>query len=123
MDAVEGTHHEVATHEGQSVVEAAGVVVGADGGLGLEEYLAFVYLVVEEEGGDAGAWLALDDGPVDGCGAAEARQERGVEVEGAARRHGPYRLGEHAESHYDEAVGLDGAQGVDEGGVAQLFGL
>ena len=104
-------------------MEAAGVVVGGDGCLCLEEYLPFVDLVVEEEGGDAGDVIAIDDGVVDRGGTTVAWQQRSVEVEGAVGRHVPYRLGQHAEGHDDKHVGLEGGQLAKEVVVAQFLGL
>ena len=79
--------------------------------------------MVEEEGGDAGLGVAVDDGPVDGRCAAVLRQEGGVEVEGAEAGHGPHGFGEHSESHDNLEVGLEGTELVEKFGGLQLLGL
>ena len=104
-------------------MQLAGRLVGPDAALLAQDDPAGVDVLVDHEGGHAREFLAVDDGPVDGGGAAVLRQQRGVEVEGAQAGHAPDLLGQHAEGHDHEEVGLPGGEGLQEGGILELEGL
>lgn len=106
-----------------AVVDGSGVVLGVDGDAFLENDASGVDVVVEEEGGDAGFGVAVDYGPIDGGCATVLGQEGGMEVEGAHRGHGPDDFGQHAEGDDYLEVGPEGLELLEEGFVAQAFGL
>ena len=82
---VERAHHHARADHAEPRRELARRLRGAYGrGLG-EERVARVHAGIHLEGRDAGLGLAADDGPRDGRGAAIARQDRRVDVDGAPR--------------------------------------
>lgn len=122
-DVLHRLGHQVGTQHHQPVVHVLHIVIGPDGHPLLLYHLAGVYLVVQEEGGDARLAVSVDDGPVDGGGSAVLRQQGGVQIECSQARHGPHRLGQHAEGHHYLQVGPQAAQLGQEGFVLQTFGL
>ena len=74
--------------------------------LRLSDYRPLVYFVIQQEGRHARTGLAVDYGPVYRSGTAILRQKRGVQVERPVTRHGPYHLGQHAESYHNTQIGL-----------------
>ena len=107
----------------QFVMHGSGVVIGQDGNTFLMDYIAGIYLVLEEECGYAGLPVSVYDGPVDGGGTTVLGQKGGVQVEGAQRGHAPDHLGQHTEGHHDLEIGLEGTELLYEQRVLQLFGL
>ena len=99
-------------------------VVGlGDGYAALQDDVARVDLMAEEEGRDARFLVAMDDGPVDRRRAAILRQQGGVQIERTQAWHFPNNARQHAEGDDDLQIGAECAQFVDEGGVREAFGL
>ena len=84
--AGERFHQQIRAHRGQACAEFDGVLVRPDLGLGLQEHVAGIEAGVDAHGGDAGARLAVEDGPLNGPRPAVLRQQRGVHVDDAERR-------------------------------------
>ena len=80
-------------------------------------------VVVEQEGSYTCLALAINECPVNGSGSPILGQQRGVEVEGSQRWHGPHAFGQHAEGNDDKEVGTPCSQGILELRVAQTLGL
>ena len=123
QDILQGLDGEVGAQSHKLVMHGAGIVGGQDWYALTIDYVAGVYLMLEEEGGHACFLVAVYDCPVDRSGTAVLRQEGAVQVEGSQARHVPYHLGEHSEGHYYLKIGLEGSELLDEEGVFQLFGL
>ena len=122
-DEVDGVGAELGAELHESVVDVLYVGIVGDGELALGDDATGVDVVVEEEGGDAGEGLAVDDCPVDwGC-AAIVGEQGCMDVECAEARHCPHYFGEHAERDYDLEVGVVAAQLVEEVLVLHLQGL
>jgi len=81
------------------IVQGSRIVGLPDCQLFLKNYLSGIYLVLEEEGGDARLLLAVDKGPVDGSGTPVLGQQRCVQVKRPHGRHAPDNLGQHPEGH------------------------
>ena len=122
-DTLDGLHHQVGTQRHQAVVHVTrGIGIGNAAFLA-EDDTARVNVFVDHEGRHTRHLLPVDDRPVDGGGTAILRQEGGMQVESAQRRHGPDHIGQHPEAHDDKQVGLERLQGFEEGRVTQLLGL
>ena len=122
-DEVDGVGAELGAELHECVVDVLYVGIVGDGELALGDDATGVDVVVEEEGGDAGEGLAVDDCPVDWRCAAIVGQQGGVNVECAEARHSPHYLGEHAERDNDLEVGVVAAQLLEEVLVLHLQGL
>ena len=73
-----------------------------------QEHVAGVHARIHLERGDAGLRLAADDGPGDGSGAAIAREQGGMDVDGAARGDVEHGLGQDlAEGHHHRDLGAE----------------
>ena len=105
-EEVDGVGAKLGAELHESVVDVLYVGIVGDGELALGDDATGVDVVVEEEGGDAGEGLAVDDCPVDwGCTAIVGEQGC-MDVECAEARHGPHYFGEHAERDNDLEVGM-----------------
>ena len=122
-DEVDGVGAELGAELHESVVDVLYVGIVGDGELALGDDATGVDVVVEEEGGDAGAGLAVDDCPVDRRCAAIVGEQGCVDVECAEARHCPHYFGEHAERDNDLEVGIVAAQLLEEVLVLHLQGL
>ena len=105
----------------QSVVKFACRLLRSDFDFRLGDDVAGVNLLVEEEGGYAGAGFSVHNGPMDGGGAAVIWEEGGVER--AEAGHGIDHFGQHSEGDHHEDVGVDGAQLCEELLRFEFFGL
>ena len=91
--------------------EGLGGVVGRDGEFLLEEDVAGIEAGVDAHGGDAGDGFTVRDRPLDGCGAAIFREQRGVQVDVAERREIEHPLrNDAAVADDDDGVGLEGGE-------------
>ena len=122
-DSVYGLDNQCGTDSHQSVVHRTRVVGLGDGYAALQDDVARVDLMAEEEGRDARFLVAMDDGPVDRRRAAILRQQGGVQIERTQAWHFPNNARQHAEGDDDLQIGAECAQFVDEGGVREAFGL
>ena len=122
-DTFYGFHNQVRTQGHKLVVQGAGGVCGLYPALGAQDNAAGVDVLVDHERGDAGDVFTIDDGPVDGSGAAVLGQQGGVEVERAKLRHGPDGLRQHPEADNHKQVGLPGGKVRKELRILQLFRL
>ena len=120
--AYRGRHH-FRPESHKPVVNIARVIFRTNIYLLLRDNLARVDLVFQEESCNSRLCLAVHHGPVDGSRPTVFRQQGGMEIEGAERWHGPYRLRKHPECNYNKKVGIELAQSFNETRVLQLFGL
>ena len=84
---VDGLLGNVGTERHQSVVDIFHVGIVGNGEMLLQDDTSRVDLLVEEERRHSRLRLAVDDGPVDGCGATVLRQQGCMHVERAEARH------------------------------------
>ena len=119
LEGVEDLGEERCAEGGEAVVEFAGGFGVGDGGGGGGEDVAGVHDGGDLDDADAGEGIVVDDGPVDGGGAAVFGEEGGVEVDAAVGGGGEEGVGKFlAEGDDDEAVGGEVAEeGEDFGGV------
>ena len=122
-DEVDGVGAELGAELHECVVDVLYVGIVGDGELALGDDATGVDVVVEEEGGDAGEGLAVDDSPVDWCCATIVGEQGCMDVECAEARHCPHYFGEHAERDNDMEVGIVAAQLLEEVLVLHLQGL
>ena len=122
-DEVDGVGAELGAELHESVVDILYVGIVGDGELALGDDATGVDVVVEEEGGDAGEGLAVDDCPVDWRCATIVGEQGCMDVECAEARHCPHHFGEHAERYDDLEVGIVAAQLLEEVLVLHLQGL
>ena len=96
----------------------------ADFELTLQEGIAGVHAGVNAHGGEAGSRFAIDDGPVDGSGAAVFWKQRSVEIDPAEfrNREQASRNDLAVSDDDDEVWGITLQKFLDFGG-AHLFGL
>ena len=73
-DMSQSAFYQIGTQGHQSVVHGAYIILIGDVYGALVDDIAGVYFVLKEESGYACACIAVDDGPVDGRGAAIVRQ-------------------------------------------------
>ena len=115
-----GFEHQPGTHLHEAAVEAARIIAGMDGFFLLEDDIARVDLVLEEESRGPRHRLTIHDRPVDGRGPAVLGQEGGVQVKSTDLRHVPDHYGQHAKGNDHLQVGLVAAQLLDKGGVLEI---
>ncbi len=114
----QGLDEQRGAQDGQFIAEGAGVIIWQDGEGALVEHGAGVDARVHAHDGDAGLGVAVEDGGLDGGGAAPARQEGGVDVDTAVFgqiEHG--RAQDLTEGGDNDQVGGPGLQ------LGQGFGL
>ena len=85
VQTVQRLEEHLGAERGQAPGELAGRLFGADRGRPLEEHRARVHPGIHLEGGDPRLALAAHDGPRDRRRAPVAREQRGVDVDRAAR--------------------------------------
>ena len=122
-DTLYGLHHQVGTQRHQAVVHVTGGIGMGNPAFLAEDDATRVNVFVDHKGGHTRHLLPVDDRPVDRSGAAVLRQQGGMQVEGAQRRHGPHHIGQHPETDHDKKIGLESLEGFEEVRVTQLFGL
>jgi hypothetical protein len=123
--ALQGLNHQRSTQLGQLVVQAARVVLGADGQSLHQQHVAGVQARIHLHDGHAGVRVARLDGAVYGRRPPPARQQRGVDVDAAQAGQGqrPGRQDQAVGGHH-HGVGLHGPQGVLCGsGVFRVFAV
>ena len=81
LQATQGFNHEIGAGCGEFRGKGFGSVVGRDGEFLLQEDVAGIESGVDAHAGVAGDRFAIRDGPLDGCGAAVFREQRGVQVD------------------------------------------
>ncbi len=86
LDQPDGFEHGLGAQMHEPIVQFAGRLLGTDRRTLLQNDFAGVHLGAQKERGDAGLRLAGHDGPVNGRGTPVARQQGGVQVEGAQPR-------------------------------------
>ncbi len=91
----------------QPVVDGAGVFIRGYFDFFSRYDVAGVYLVFKEECGNPGFRVAIHNGTVYRRSSAISGQERGMQVEGSKRGHGPNRFRQHPECNHDKEVGLE----------------
>jgi hypothetical protein len=120
VQARQGVEDHLGAEHGQPGGQLAGRLVGTDRRRGGQQHLPGVHAGVHLERRDAGDRLAADDRPLNGRGAAIPRQERGVNVDRAARRRVEHGLRQDlSEGDDDGDVGAERAQPLGPLGVAQ----
>ncbi|MDB6067140.1 MAG: hypothetical protein JWR26_3348 [Pedosphaera sp.] len=119
-----GLDEEVGTQGGEAIVQGLGIVLGVDGGGLAGEDVAGIEAGIHFHDGDAGLGLVVEDGPLDGGGAAIFGEDGGVDVEGTEAGQIQNGFGEDlAIRGNGDEVGLELAEFLNEGFVAGAFGL
>jgi hypothetical protein len=120
----QGFDEELGAELREAIVEGEGVIGIVDGGGALAQDGAGVEAVVEFHDGDAGFWISVEEGPLNGSGAAVLGEERGMDVQEPEWSRVEEVLGQDlAVSHDDGDVRAERTNGLDEGGIAGAFGL
>ena len=82
-----------------------------------------IYIMVEEECGDASACLPVDDGPVDGCCSTILWQQGCMHIKGTVFGHIPHHFWKHSECHHHLQVGIEGTELMEKILILHLHGL
>ncbi len=124
FDAGEGFDQEIGAHGREAGAKFDSGLLRPDFGFGFEEHIAGVEASIDAHGGDTGERFAVDDGPLDGRGAAIFGQERGVDVDDSVPDEIDDVLRDDlAVTDNDHGVGAERAQMFDAFGAADALGL
>ena len=102
------------TEHHETVVDIFHISIVGHGKRLLHDDTPRIDVMVEEERCNARLRLAVDDRPVDRCCTTVLWQESGMHIERSEPGHGPYHLGQHAESHHHLQVCPVGAKLLHE---------